>query len=156
MAKVARRPGDLLTPAEQLGKNRRDVPGRVAIVGAAESDYGRVPGRTELDLHAQAAARALEQAGLTKDDVDGLFSLTQDFLRCPSLVVAEYLGLHPRYEDCTHVGGASFEVMVEHAVAALDAALRRCRSCTPPRALLRGPQPGRRVRADLTHRPAVR
>lgn len=99
-------------------------PAQVAIVGAAESDYGKVPGRTELDLHAQAASRALDQAGLTKDDVDGLFCLTQDFLRCPSMVVSEYLGIRPRYEDCTHVGGASFEAMVEHALAALQ--LGRC------------------------------
>ena len=31
----------------------------VAIVGAAESDLGKVPGMTSLDLQAQAAARAL-------------------------------------------------------------------------------------------------
>ena len=30
----------------------------VAIVGAAESDLGKVPGMTSLDLQAQAAARA--------------------------------------------------------------------------------------------------
>lgn len=90
-------------------------------MGAAESDYGHCPGRSELDLHAQAAERALKQAGLNKDDVDGLFSLTQQYFRCPSLVVAEYLGLRPRYEDCTSTGGSSFEVMVEHALAALIA-----------------------------------
>ena len=33
--------------------------GRIAIVGVAESDYGRVPHMTEMQLHAQAlAARA--------------------------------------------------------------------------------------------------
>ena len=35
-----------------------------AIVGAAESDLGKVPGMTSLDLQAQAAARALRDAGL--------------------------------------------------------------------------------------------
>jgi acetyl-CoA acetyltransferase len=38
--------------------------GRVAIVGVAESDYGRVPNKTELQLHAQAIQRALEDSGL--------------------------------------------------------------------------------------------
>jgi len=33
--------------------------GRIAIVGIAESDYGRVPNMTELQLHAQALQRAL-------------------------------------------------------------------------------------------------
>jgi hypothetical protein len=37
--------------------------GRIAIVGIAESDYGRVPNMTELQLHAQAIQRALEDSG---------------------------------------------------------------------------------------------
>ncbi len=94
---------------------------RVAIVGAAESDCGRVPGRSELDLHAQAAQRALDDAGLTHKDVDGVFTVTQEFIRSPSQTVCEYLGLRPIYEDCTAVGGSSFEVLVEHAMAALQA-----------------------------------
>src|SRR5262249_23415871 len=105
-------------------RGRQALSARVAIVGAAESAYGIVPNRTELDLHAEAASRALDQAGLKPADVDGLFTLTQGFLRCPSLVVGEYLGIRPRYEDCTHVGGASFEFMLEHALAAL--LLKRC------------------------------
>lgn len=96
------------------------LPG-VAIVGAAESDHGSLPDRSELDLHAQAAARALADAGLGRDDVDGLFSASQAFIRSPSQTVAEYLGLRPRWEDSTSVGGSSFEVMVEHALAALQA-----------------------------------
>jgi acetyl-CoA acetyltransferase len=93
---------------------------RVAIVGAAESDYGILPGRTEFDLHAQAAKRALADAGIGREHVDGLFTVTQEFLRHPSLTVCEYLGIQPRYEDSTAVGGSSFEVLVEHAMAALQ------------------------------------
>lgn len=106
-----------MSRSDQAGYS--DQAGRVAIVGAAESDYGRCPGRTELDLHAQAAQRALADAGLAHTDVDGLFTLTNDFTRCPSLLVGEYLGIAPGYEDTTSVGGAAFEFMVEHAVAAL-------------------------------------
>lgn len=92
---------------------------RVAIVGAAESEFGKVPGRSELDLHAEAAQRALDDCGLTRDDVDGVFSVTQDFIRSPTQTVCEYLGLRPTYEDSTAVGGSSFEVLVEHAATAL-------------------------------------
>jgi acetyl-CoA acetyltransferase len=94
---------------------------RVAIVGAAESDYGKLPGRSELDLHAEAAQRALDDCGLTRDDIDGVFTVTQDFIRSPSQTVCEYLGLRPSYEDSTSVGGSSFEVLVEHAMTALQA-----------------------------------
>ncbi len=33
--------------------------GRIAIAGVAESDYGRVPHMTEMQLHAQALQRVL-------------------------------------------------------------------------------------------------
>jgi acetyl-CoA acetyltransferase len=93
---------------------------RVAIVGAAESAFGKVPGRSELDLHAEAAQRALDDCGLTRDDVDGVFTVTGEFIRSPSQTVCEYLGLRPVYEDSTAVGGSSFEVLVEHAMTALQ------------------------------------
>ena len=50
------------------------MPRRVAIVGAALSDIGRVDDLTPFHLHAQAVRRAVADAGLTKDDVDGFAS----------------------------------------------------------------------------------
>ena len=47
---------------------------RVAIVGAALSDCGRVDTKTAFELHYQATSRALADAGLTKDDIDGFGS----------------------------------------------------------------------------------
>lgn len=47
---------------------------RVAIVGAALSDIGNVADRNAYDLHFQGTSRALADAGLGKDDVDGFFS----------------------------------------------------------------------------------
>ncbi|MCA1738880.1 MAG: thiolase, partial [Actinobacteria bacterium] len=49
--------------------------GKAAVVGVAESELGEVgPGFTPLDLIGQATLRALDDAGLKKEDVDGLFS----------------------------------------------------------------------------------
>ncbi len=49
--------------------------GSVAIVGVAESDeIGKVPHKSALQHHAEAAYNALEDAGLSKHDVDGLFT----------------------------------------------------------------------------------
>jgi acetyl-CoA acetyltransferase len=99
------------------------VPGtnRVAIVGAALSDVGRVDDRSPFELHFQATQRALADAGLTKDDVDGLYSCGLGSLA--PVEVGEYLGLRPNHVDSTQVGGASWEVMVGHAVAALQAGM---------------------------------
>lgn len=93
----------------------------VAIVGAAESDLGKVPGMTSLDLQAQAAARALRDAGLALKDVDGVFAHVDD--KFAGLQLAEYLGIRPRYVDSTSVGGMSNVMHVRHAMAAIQAGM---------------------------------
>jgi acetyl-CoA acetyltransferase len=97
--------------------------GGCAIVGAAESDLGEVaPGLTALDLMGQAAARALNDAGLLPSDVDGLFA-TSSQVRMASLALAEYLKIAPKYQDSSFNGGSVFETMVAHAVAAIETGL---------------------------------
>ncbi|ULE34442.1 acetyl-CoA acetyltransferase [Mycobacterium sp. IDR2000157661] len=91
---------------------------RVAVVGAALSDCGRVPDKTATGLMAQAARRAVADAGLTKDDIDG-FGGHGALL--PPVEVSEYLGLRPAWVDATNVGGSSWEVMAGHAAAAIAA-----------------------------------
>lgn len=97
--------------------------GRAAVVGVAESELGEVgPGFTPLDLIGQATLRALDDAGLTKDDVDGLFSASP-YYHMPTLSVGEYLGIRPRYSDATNMGGSSFVSHLLHAAAAIEAGL---------------------------------
>lgn len=94
---------------------------KYAIVGAAESDLGKVPGMTSLDLQAQAAGRALRDAGLTLKDVDGVFAHVDD--KFAGIQLAEYLGIRPRYVDSTSVGGMSSVMHIRHAMAAIDAGM---------------------------------
>jgi acetyl-CoA acetyltransferase len=92
-----------------------------AIAGVAESDLGEVgPGFTPLDLIGQATSRALDDAGLKKEDVDGLFSASA-YYHMPTLSVGEYLGIRPRYSDATNMGGSSFVSHLFHAASAIDA-----------------------------------
>jgi acetyl-CoA acetyltransferase len=95
------------------------VSGAVAIAGVAISDVGRVDDKGPYELIAQASRRALADAGLTPEDVDGLASTSQGTL--PPVDVGEYLGLRPRWIDSTAVGGASWEVMAAHAADAITA-----------------------------------
>jgi acetyl-CoA acetyltransferase len=97
------------------------APRKVAIVGAALSDIGRVDDKTAFELHFQGTSRALADAGLTKDDVGGFMSCGLGTLA--PIEVAEYLGLRPAWADSTQVGGSSWEFMVEHAVAAIGQGL---------------------------------
>jgi len=98
--------------------------GRAAIVGVAESRLGVVPDTSPLQLQAQAAHAALREAGLTLRDVDGLFSAFHlGAAHMPTVVLAEYLGIEPRYSDSTIIGGSSFQAHVAHAAAAIHAGL---------------------------------
>jgi acetyl-CoA acetyltransferase len=96
------------------GRNRK-----VAVVGAALSDCGRLDGATPYALHAQAARRALADAGLDRGLVDGFASAGLGTLA--PVEVAEYLGLRPTWVDSTSVGGSTWEVMAAHAADAIAA-----------------------------------
>src|SRR5690349_14907882 len=89
--------------------------GSVAIVGAAEtSEIGVLPDRAMIQLHAEAALLALEDAGLTAADVDGVATAGP-----LPLEVSHHLGITPRWLDGTMVGGCSFMLHVRHAAAAI-------------------------------------
>ena len=89
---------------------------RVAIAGVALSDTGTVSA-TPHALHAQAARRALADAGLKPSDIDGFASCGMGTMQ--PIEIAEYLGLKPRWLDSTAVGGAAWEVMASHAADAI-------------------------------------
>lgn len=95
----------------------------VAVVGVAESDLGQVAqGMSPVDLMAQATARALEDSGLALADIDGIFCASAQ-TRFGPMVLAEYLGIRPRFFDGTQVGGASFMSHLAHAQLAIQSGL---------------------------------
>jgi len=99
--------------------NGRSLRGKTAIVGVA--DAVSPTGELELTGRALEAAvikEALDDAGLAVDDVDGV--CVGGFNPAG---LAEYLGIHPRFVECTMVGGSSYEVHLEHAAAAIAAGL---------------------------------
>ncbi|MDX3001661.1 acetyl-CoA acetyltransferase [Kribbella solani] len=97
----------------------RELRGATAICGVAESELGEVgPGRYSLDLLAEAAGRALADAGIAKSEVDGLFTAIAG-RGMSNLDAGEYLGIRPRYTDGTMIGGSSFVAHLHHAALAL-------------------------------------
>jgi acetyl-CoA acetyltransferase len=92
---------------------------RVAIAGIALSDVGRVDDMTPYALMAQASRRALADAALDVNAIDG-FASTGLGTMAP-VDVAEYMGISPRWVDSTTVGGSSWEVMAAHAADAISA-----------------------------------
>jgi acetyl-CoA acetyltransferase/uncharacterized OB-fold protein len=66
-AEVLSRPPRRVTAAERLER-------RAVLVGVGQSAIGRRLFRTDMDLTVEAALRAIADAGLTPDDVDGIAS----------------------------------------------------------------------------------
>jgi 3-oxoacyl-[acyl-carrier-protein] synthase III len=94
---------------------------KACIVGVGESEIGKVPHMTGLGLNAQAAKRALDEAGLKPSDIDGLvtaYSMTEPYFMLGS-VLAEYLGIQPTYAASLVAGGASPAIMLMHAADAI-------------------------------------
>ena len=95
---------------------------RTAIVGVGEADIAPGHGFSPLGLAAQASKRAVADAGLSKNDVDGVF-VASSYHAFPALSACEYMGLRPRYMDSSNNGGCSFISHLAHAAAAIDAGL---------------------------------
>ena len=96
--------------------------GKIAIVGAAETDTYQSEGRSPAGIMAHATKLALEDAGLRKEDIDGVFTASS-YYYMPTLTLSEYLGIHPRFSDSTVTGGCSFIAHLQHAAAAIEAGL---------------------------------
>ena len=93
---------------------------KAIIAGVADSDVGRTPHMSGLALNAQAAQRALDDAGLSLSDVDGLitaYSMTEPYFMLGS-VLAEYLGIAPSFCASLTVGGATPGVALHQAAMA--------------------------------------
>ncbi|TRW94601.1 thiolase [Paracoccus sp. M683] len=100
----------------------RTLRGKSAIVGMATAGMGEAPGFSAMELLGQAAVAAVADAGLTMQDIDGVFAATSSHA-FPTMSVVEYLGLRPKFFDGTNVGGSSFEMHLLQATLALEAGL---------------------------------
>jgi len=99
--------------------------GTAVIAGVAEADkVGKVPEKNILQLQAEAAKNAIEDAGLEKDDVEGLFiqgSGLRERYHFPQVTAAEYLGIEPTISSSNDMGGATPFAHVQYAKLAIEA-----------------------------------
>ncbi len=90
------------------------------IAGAFEHPTRKAIDKTVAQLHAEVAAGALKDAGLSKDDVDGYFC-AGDAPGLGGLAMAEYMGLKLCHVDTTEMGGSSYIAHIGHAANAIAA-----------------------------------
>src|SRR3990167_4923225 len=97
------------------------VRGKVAVIGIGMSPIGKVPGKTPLWLAADAAKKALADAGIAKNEVDGVLSshaFAAPFHRF-SVAFSEYFGIQPTFSNTLEVSGATAATMFNIGAAAI-------------------------------------
>jgi len=97
--------------------------GQVVIAGIGQTEFGNLPGRSTYSLNAEAVRHALNDAGIPKDRVDGLFVKfpTSRFEFMYGQKLAETLGIVPRIGGVWDQGGAANASMVGYAAMAIAA-----------------------------------
>ncbi|MBV8169854.1 MAG: thiolase domain-containing protein [Alphaproteobacteria bacterium] len=96
------------------------INGKAYIAGVYEHPTRKADDKTLAQLHAEVAKGALDDAGLTKADVDGYFC-AGDAPGRGVLSMVDYLGLKVSHIDGTDCGGSSYIVHVGHAAEAIAA-----------------------------------
>jgi acetyl-CoA acetyltransferase len=105
---------------------------KAAIAGVGASPQGKLPGETPLSLAIAALGVALDDAGLSKDDLDGL--LTMPGTTSPEgpkhyLTLGGYLGINPALAGSLVMGGATAGALIEQAALAIDAGMANVVAC---------------------------
>ena len=113
------------------------------------------PDKSELQIQGESVIKALADAGLSKQDVDGLFTASSS-IRNSGMNLADYLNMYPKYVDNTTVGGRSFEFHLSHALPPSPRGVSTSRSS--PTAAWRAPaaSPWAPAAWDATCHPASR
>lgn len=103
----------------------RSTQNRYCIVGIGETSVRKSSETTSLNLALSAASRALDDAGLNADDIDGVLTDTpyHDPTFLYSVLLAENLGIQPSYASTLDLGGASPVAAISQAMAAIQAGL---------------------------------
>ena len=95
------------------------IKGKAYIAGIYEHPTRHAPDKSTAQLHAEVAKGAIEDAGLTKADIDGYFCAGD----APGGLwpMVDYLGLRVRHMDSTETGGCSYLIHLGHAAEAIAA-----------------------------------
>lgn len=92
--------------------------GRAAVVGIGATEFSKDSGRSELKLAVEAVQTALDDAGLTPAEVDGLVTFTMD--TSPEITVAQACGIGElSFFSRVHYGGGAACATVQQAALAV-------------------------------------
>ncbi|MFE7514410.1 lipid-transfer protein [Streptomyces sp. NPDC057540] len=109
-------------------RTRDELGGRAAVVGIGATEFSKDSGRSELSLAVEAVRAALDDAGLTPADVDGLVTFTMD--TNPEITVAQASGIGElSFFSRVHYGGGAACATVQQAALAVAAGVAEVVVC---------------------------
>ncbi|MFB7249047.1 lipid-transfer protein [Streptomyces populi] len=109
-------------------RGRDGLGGRAAIAGIGATEFSKDSGRSELRLAVEAVRAALDDAGLTPGDVDGLVTFTMD--TSPEITVAQAAGMGElSFFSRVHYGGGAACATVQQAALAVAAGVAEVVVC---------------------------
>lgn len=106
-----------------MSNPNRTLSGKYAIVGVGQSDLGQVPGSSSLGLLNEAMHNAVNDAGLSKPDIDGIICRGPDDVYTHHQRMGELLGIDAQFSTTLDNGGASQILSIILAVMAIDAGM---------------------------------
>ena len=103
-----------------------NLSGKAVIAGVGHTAFGKLDGRSTVSLNVEAISKALANAGVEKNQIDGLFvkAPTSRFEMMYAQKLAEAMALQPRIGGVWDHGGASNISMISYAAMAIEA--RQC------------------------------
>ncbi|TQK53169.1 acetyl-CoA acetyltransferase [Streptomyces sp. SLBN-118] len=128
-------------------RSRDTLGGRAAVVGIGATEFSKDSGRSELKLAVEAVHAALDDAGLSPADVDGLVTFTMD--TSPEITVAQAAGIGElSFFSRIHYGGGAACATVQQAALAVASKIAEVVVCY--RAF--NERSGRRFGSGVQHR----
>ena len=101
-----------------------NLSGKYAIVGVGTSRFGKLQGVSTMGFTLEASKRAIEDAGLARDAIDGVLVMMPAIMGEQhgwAARVAAYLGISPTFSATMDMGGATACGSAQTAIAAIDA-----------------------------------
>jgi acetyl-CoA acetyltransferase len=128
-------------------RSRDTLGGRAAVAGIGATEFSKDSGRSELKLAVEAVRAALDDAGLSPTDVDGLVTFTMD--TSPEITVAQAAGIGElSFFSRIHYGGGAACATVQQAALAIASGVAEVVVCY--RAF--NERSGRRFGSGVQHR----
>ncbi|MFE9395639.1 lipid-transfer protein [Streptomyces flavidovirens] len=121
--------------------------GKAAIAGIGATEFSKDSGRSELKLAVEAVQAAIEDAGLSPADIDGMVTFTMD--TSPEITVAQAAGIGElSFFSRVHYGGGAACATVQQAALAVASGVAEVVVCY--RAF--NERSGRRFGSGVQHR----